>query len=52
MPQPTTKPFPWELWIVAISRSLRWLIAYEPSSGEATGGNVKVTVTPPSTEES
>lgn len=23
-------PFPFDLWLVAISRSLRWLMAYEP----------------------
>lgn len=39
-------PFPWQLWLVAISRTLRWLIAYEPPPGSATGGVVKVKVKP------
>jgi hypothetical protein len=39
-------PFPWHLWVIALQASIKWVLAYQPPPGEATGGEVTVIVQP------
>ena len=47
----TRAPEPWHWWILALGKTIQWLIAYANQPGDAIGGTVKVTTTSPSKEQ-